>query len=167
MYCVKCRKSTETSQTERTVSKNNRHLLRGKCVVCGTTKTQFVRSGGSILNKVLNNLPFELHLPGHNFTGPGTKLNKRLNSDLTPKAWSKPINRVDNAAYHHDVCYLKNSDTKYRNEVCDKNMLSELDGIYNPSIRERLDRSIVDKIIGTKIKFGMGAQKKKGRHKME
>ena len=161
MYCVKCRKSTETSQTERTVSKNNRHLLRGKCVVCGTTKTQFVRSGGSILNKVLNNLPFELHLPGHNFTGPGTKLNKRLNSDLTPKAWSKPINRVDNAAYHHDVCYLKNSDTKYRNEVCDKNMLSELDGIYNPSIRERLDRSIVDKIIGTKIKFGMGAQKKK------
>lgn len=44
MYCVKCRKSTETSQTERTVSKNNRHLLRGKCVVCGTTKTQFIKS---------------------------------------------------------------------------------------------------------------------------
>ena len=26
-----------------------------------------------------------MHLPGHNFTGPGTKLNKRLNPDLTPK----------------------------------------------------------------------------------
>ena len=48
-----------------------------------------------------------MHLPGHNFTGPGTKLNKRLNPDLTPKKWSKPINRVDKAAYHHDVCYLK------------------------------------------------------------
>ena len=44
MYCLKCRKSTETSQTERTVTKNNRHMLRGKCVVCGTTKTQFIKS---------------------------------------------------------------------------------------------------------------------------
>ena len=35
-----------------------------------------------------------MHLPGHNFTGPGTKLNKRLNPDLTPKKWSKPLNRV-------------------------------------------------------------------------
>ena len=48
-----------------------------------------------------------MHLPGHNFTGPGTKLKKRLNPDLTPKEWSKPINRVDKAAYHHDVFYLK------------------------------------------------------------
>ena len=119
MYCcIKCKKDTETSDVQNIVSKNGRNMKRGKCVVCGKIKTQFVRqkvedvssptpSGGSILNKVLNNLPFELHLPGHNFTGPGTKLNKRHNSDLKPKAWRKPINRVDNAAYHHDVCYLK------------------------------------------------------------
>ena len=44
-----------------------------------------------------------MHLPGHNFTGPGTKLNKRLNLDLTPKSWSKPVNRLDIAAYHHVV----------------------------------------------------------------
>lgn len=58
MYCVKCRKSTETSQTERTVSKNNRHLLRGKCVVCGTTKTQFIKSSaeGSGAKTKLNQL---------------------------------------------------------------------------------------------------------------
>ena len=43
MYCVRCKKSTDTSQTEKTVSKNNRHMLRGKCVVCGTTKTQFIK----------------------------------------------------------------------------------------------------------------------------
>ena len=64
-----------------------------------------------------------MHLPGHKFTGPGTKLKKRLNLDLTLKKWSKPVNRVDKAAYHHDVCYLENPDTKTRNEVCDKNML--------------------------------------------
>ena len=75
---------------------------------------------------MINNLPVEMHLPGHNFTGPGTKVNKRLNPDLTLKKKSKPINQVDQAAYNHDVCYLKNSDTETRNEVCDKKMLKEL-----------------------------------------
>ena len=40
-------------------------------------------------------------------------------------------------------------------------MLKELEGIYNPSLRERLDRSIVIKVIGTKVKFGMGVLKKR------
>ena len=101
-----------------------------------------------------------MHLPGHYFTGPGTKLNKRLNPDLTLKKWSKPINRVDKAAYHHVVCHLKNDDTATRNAVCDKNMLKELEGIYNPTLRERLDKSIVSKFLGTKVKFGMGVKKK-------
>ena len=35
-----------------------------------------------------------MHLPGHNFTGPGTNLSKRLNEDGSPKAWSKPINTL-------------------------------------------------------------------------
>ena len=26
----------------------------------------------------INKPPFELHLPGHNFTGPGTKLDKKI-----------------------------------------------------------------------------------------
>ena len=101
-----------------------------------------------------------MHLPGHNFTGPGTKLNKRLNSDLTPKKWSKPINRVDKAAYHHDVCYLKNDDTATRNAVCDKNMLKELEGIYNPTIREKMECGLVSSLTGTKARFGWGVDKK-------
>ena len=176
MFCVRCKKVTETSDIQNVISKNGRNMKRGKCVVCGITKTQFVKllrvapaallkvgptpSGGSILNEAINNLPFEMHLPGHNFTGPGTKLKKRLTSNLTPKTWSKPINRVDNAAYHHDVCYLKNKDTKTRNQLCDKNMLDELKGIVNPTLRERMDRSIVDKLIWSKMKFGMGQKKK-------
>jgi len=93
-----------------------------------------------------------MHLPGHNFTGPGTKLNKRLNADLTPKAWSKLVNRVD-------ICYVKNKDTKTRNEVCDKEMLEELDGIYNSTLPERIDRGIVRPIIRTKKRFRMGLKK--------
>ena len=109
MYCVKCKKTTDTSNIQYAVSKNDRNMKRGTCVICGTTKTQFIKvhKGALLLNEAINNLPFEMHLPGHNFTGPGTKLKKRLNPDLTPKKWSEPVNRVDKATYHHDLCYLK------------------------------------------------------------
>ena len=158
MYCVKCRKKTNTTNEKLVTTSNNRTMKRGKCSVCGTSKTQFVKSpkGGSILNKMINSLPVEMHLLGHNFTGPGTKLNKRLNEDLTPKAWSKPINRIDKAAYHHDICYLKNNDTATRNKVCDKNMLEEMKNIYNPTLRERMERGLVSTLIGTKKRFGWG-----------
>ena len=50
-----------------------------------------------------------------------------------------PINRVNNAAYHYGLCYSKHDDTKTRNEVCDKTMFGELNGIVNPTLRERID----------------------------
>ena len=86
--------------------------------------------------------------------GPETKLYKRLNPDGAPKEWSIPINRVDNAAYHHDLCYSKHNDTKTRNEVCDKTMLGELSGIVDPTSRERIHKSIVGKLIKSKVNFG-------------
>ena len=98
-----------------------------------------------------------MNLPGDNFTDSGTKLYKRLNPAGTSKKWSIPINRVDNAAYHHDLCYSKHDDTKTRNEVCDKTMLNELNGIVNPTLRERIDKSIVGKLINAKVNFGLGA----------
>ena len=159
MYCIRCKKITDTGAIQFVISKNDRNMKRGTCSICGITKTQFVKrdaTGKGFMNGLINKLPFEMHLPGHNFTGPGTKLSKRLNEDGMPKAWSKPINRVDEEAYHHDVCYAKNKDTGVRNRVCDRNMLKKLDGIYNPTLREKLDRSIVSKIIGTKMNFGMG-----------
>ena len=38
-------------------------------------------------------------------------------------------------------------------------MLKELKGIYNPTLRERMDKSIVSNLIGAKVKFGMGVKK--------
>jgi len=99
-------------------------MLKGVCSICGKTKTQFVKTGSGLFNTLVNKLPLEFHLPGHNFTGPGTRLDKRLNPDDTPKDWSKPINRVDTAAYHHDLCYAKNRDRKTRNEICDRQMVT-------------------------------------------
>ena len=71
--------------------------------------------------------------------------------------------RVDNAAYHHDLCYSKYDDTKTRNHVSDKTMLGELNGIVNPTLRERIDKSIVGKLINAfnaKVNFGLGAPMK-------
>ena len=164
MYCVKCKRATGTNNIERVVTKNNRNMLRGKCGVCGSTKTQFIKAdvGKGVVNKLINNLPFEAHLPGHNFTGPGTKLNRRLKEDRTPKSWSIPINKVDKSAYKHDLCYADNRDTATRNSLCDANMLRELGAITNPTARELVDKSIVYPIIGTKKRFGWGLKKTQG-----
>ena len=80
MYSSNVKKTTDTSGVQFVVSKNERNMKRGTCVICGTTKTQFIKAqkGGSLLNKAINILPFEMHLPGHNFTGPGTKLKNGL-----------------------------------------------------------------------------------------
>jgi hypothetical protein len=79
----------------------------------------------------------------------------RLNSDKTPKEWSKPVDRVDEAAYHHDLAYAAHSDTANRN-VADRVMLQELDSIDNPTMREKIERAIVKPIINAKQRFGLG-----------
>ena len=74
----------------------------GQCITCRKIKTQFVKRGDAgerFFSTLVIKLPFEMHLPGHNFIGPGITLDKRLNSDGTPMELSIPINRADNAAY--------------------------------------------------------------------
>ena len=80
MFCVKCKKATDTLDVQFVVSKTGRNMKRDTCAICGTTKTQFIKAqeGGLLLDKVINNLPIEMHLPGHNFMGPGTKLKNSL-----------------------------------------------------------------------------------------
>ena len=53
--------------------------------------------------------------------------------------------------------YVIQNTTKTRNEICDKTMLGELSRIFNPTLRERIDKSIVGKLIRAKVNFGLGA----------
>ena len=49
-------------------------------------------------------LPFEKHLPGMNYCGPGTNLLKKLNDDgKTLKKGYEPVDRVGEAALKHDI----------------------------------------------------------------
>lgn len=72
-------------------------LLYHKKLNCNTN----VIGGGGLLNRVINKLPFELHLPGYQFCGPGTKLQARLNRG------EKGINPLDAACREHDIAYSK------------------------------------------------------------
>ena len=36
-------------------------------------------------------------------------------------------------------------------------MLDELNGIVNPTLREKIDKAIVGKLINTKVNFGLSA----------
>ena len=94
MYCIRCKQITDTAAIQFVISKNGRNIKRGTCSICGITKTQFVKrdaAGEGIMNGFINKLPFEMHLPGHNFTGPGTKLSKRLNKDGSQKLGVNPL----------------------------------------------------------------------------
>ena len=117
------------------------------------------------IQKGLSNLPAvfttgkytgELHIPGYNFTGPGTRLELRLNPDNTPKSDSIPINGIDWLAYHHDLAYRSAGDNLEKKHEADKIMIDGLDKLEGLTIRQRLTRWMVKKIMQSKVKFGLG-----------
>ena len=56
---------------------------------------------GVDVQKLITKLPFEFHIPGYQYAGPGTKLKKRL------KRGDPGINRLDRIAKQHDIDYDK------------------------------------------------------------
>jgi hypothetical protein len=119
--------------------------------------------GGDIVSGFSNvaekvGLPLKnFHLPGHNFTGPFTELDKRLDKHDNPLPQFKPFNQIDNIALSHDKCY-RDSD-KYRTKTrkdCDKEMLNDLNSVKTRGIREKIDYAIVKPIIWLKHKLGLG-----------
>jgi hypothetical protein len=152
MYCVKCRHKTDTLDIKNATSRNNRAMITGRCAVCNIKKTLFVKKGGFV-NTILNSgwLP-ELHLPGHSYTGPGTKLKDRLLRD------DKPVNKLDSAAREHDMAYAIFKDKKDRH-VFDKKLQDEAAKIMkDPSstIKEKLEAGLVSGVMAGKRKLGLG-----------
>jgi len=149
-YCVRCRKMTKTRDAQYVTTSHGRRMLQGKRLKCKSNKTKFIKTQkGGDFTTLLNartvhiklpwtKFPGELHMPGQQFTGPGTRLDRRLNSDKSPKSWSHPINHVDSASYRHDLEYAKHSDVAKRNDS-DRKMIKELDSIEKPTLRERAE----------------------------
>ena len=185
LYCNRCMEIRPSPNLSIVDTENNTTLISGNCSCCGRFNTRYVdhlqlaqdqseiKTGGDLvgmLNTVSRNFqlplqkfPGELHLPGMNFAGPGTRLEYRLNDDGTYKEFSKPIDRVDEAAYYHDLAYNEFKDTENRN-IADREMLKDLSEIENPSIREKIEMAIIKPIINTKQKFGLGLKDRMARN---
>ena len=94
-------------------------------------------------------------LPGHRYTGPYNPLDAQLDENDIPIVGQEPFNGVDAVSMHHDICYRDN-DTKTGKRECDDKMLLELDVLEPKNLREKIDRSLVRKLISTKKCLGWG-----------
>lgn len=43
LYCVKCKKKTDTMNTQISTAKNNKKMIKGKCKICGKNKSSFTK----------------------------------------------------------------------------------------------------------------------------
>ena len=155
MYCTNCLMKTESKDLEIITTKDSKSVIKCFCIECNCKKVMLLgKHGGDFVNFINTLIPGEKHLPGMSFCGPGTDLSKRLNEDLIPKDWSNPIDRVDAAAYKHDIKYIDKS--KEARHIADVEMIEELNNIQNPTFRERVERSIVIPILKTKKFLGLG-----------
>jgi len=110
---------------------------------------------------LITNLPIELHLPGYQFFGPGTKLAERL------KRGDKGINALDAACREHDITYSQFKDLKNRHQA--DNILAkrawERFKAKGSGLKERSAAWFVTNAMKTKVKFGLGMTKNKSRRR--
>lgn len=118
------------------------------------------KSGYGLVNKLINKLPFELHIPGYNYCGPGTKLAARL------ARGSKPINGLDSACQEHDIAYSKNKENISARHAAD-NVLADKAWqrvkARDASFGEKAAAYAVTNTMKLKSKLGMGLKKTQKR----
>lgn len=115
------------------------------------------KTGRGILNSAINKLPLEIHIPGYQFCGPGTKLEKRL------KAGQKGINGLDKACRVHDIAYNASSNLKDRN-IADKELAKQAmlrARSKNARFGEKIAALTVAGLTKVKSALGAGLQTKK------
>ena len=113
----------------------------------------------STISKVAKKIGIPLkniHLPKHNYTGPFTELDKRLDKNDNPLPEFQPYNQIDRIAMHHDINYREADKGHGTRQQADKVMLDELNSIKTKGIREKIDYAIVKPIIWMKHKLGLG-----------
>lgn len=110
------------------------------------------------MNSLINNLPVELHLPGYQYCGPGTKLAKRI-------ARGDPgINPLDAACKEHDIAYSKTRENPEARKIADAVLAEQAwKRVFaqDASFGEKAAAYGVTNIMKAKKKFGMGMRKKK------
>lgn len=113
--------------------------------------------GGKVLNRTIDILPVELHIPGYQYCGPGTKLQTRLNRG------DPGINKLDVACKQHDIIYSKSGDSNSRAEA-DRILADrawERVKSSDASAAEKAAAWTVTNLMKLKTKFGGGRKRRR------
>lgn len=141
------------------ISHNRERLKRGGGIA-SSAFSLLTKPVGAIVNKAIDLLPVELHLPGgYQYCGPGTKLKKRL-------ARGDPgINKLDQACKQHDIAYSKFADTKNRS-IADRALAEtawQRVKSSDASIGEKAASLAVTAAMKAKTTFGGGKRRRRGK----
>jgi len=121
-----------------------------------TTSCKSIKGGSGLLNRVINALPFELHIPGYQFCGPGTRLSERL------ARGEQGINSLDAACREHDIAYSRSNDLTERH-VADRILAEKARRrivARDSTLGERAAATAVWAAMKAKTKIGMGMKTK-------
>jgi hypothetical protein len=141
---------------------HNRHVIKRGRGIASTALSLITKPVGAIVNKAIDLLPVELHLPGgYQYCGPGTKLKKRL-------ARGDPgINKLDQACKQHDIAYSKFADTKNRS-IADRALAEKAwqrITSSDASISEKAAALAVSAAMKGKTTFGGGKKRGGGKRR--
>lgn len=112
--------------------------------------------GSGVVNSFITKLPFEAHIPGYQYCGPGTKLEKRL------QRGDPGINPLDIACKDHDISYSKSVDIEDRHaadKILEKRAWQRVKS-SDANLGEKTAALAVTGIMKAKRKLGMGLKKK-------
>lgn len=92
---------------KRNVRENGNKKKNPKCCL----KKRNKKIGKGLIDRIIDKIPFELHVPSYQYCGPGTHLDERL-------ARGDPgINPLDAACKTHDIAYSKHKDSNERSKA--------------------------------------------------
>jgi len=119
-----------------------------------------VKSGRGLVNSIINNLPFQAHIPGYKYLGPGTHLDLNLEKSV------KPANKLDEAALQHDIAYSKSNNLDDRHAADYRLQEDAWKRVTSPdsSLGEKATAWAVTNIMKAKRALGAGVGGKKKTH---
>jgi hypothetical protein len=120
------------------------------------------KTGNGIVNSLINSLPVELHIPGYQYCGPGTKVLKRV------ARGDQGINQLDAACKKHDLAYLHNRDdlrARHRADYELEQSAWKQVKSKDSSVGEKGAAWLVTNIMKTKQRFGMGVASRVSKSK--
>lgn len=108
--------------------------------------------GEGLVNTIINKLPFEMHIPGYNYCGPGTKLRKRLDRG------DRGVNPLDESCRRHDQFYANEQDLSKRHQADQTLAREAFERVRSTdaSIGEKVAGLAVTGAMKAKVKLGLG-----------